>query len=140
MSTDLLPARLACEALLREKAAADAEFRARLVSNPAEAVGEAFGQGPKDDLTFRVIEEGPGEVVLVLPPLPGELSDVQLASASGGYTVTINNSGGSSSGFYMFQKSPQTGGNLAAAWSGNLTTPGTGSSFAWDINYGTSWW
>ncbi|CUB00272.1 hypothetical protein [Pannonibacter indicus] len=138
--TTPLPARLACEALLREKAASDAEFRARLVSNPAEAIGEAFGQAPKGDLTFRVIEEVPGEVVLVLPPLPGELSDAQLAAASGGYTLTINNSGSGSSGFFIFQKGPQTGGPASIAWSTLPGGSGAGTSFTWNINYGTSWW
>ncbi|SUB00854.1 NHLP leader peptide domain [Pannonibacter phragmitetus] len=138
--THTIPARLACEALLREKAAGDAEFRARLVSNPAEAVAESFGQAPKDNLTFRVIEEAPGEVVLVLPPLPGELSDAQLAAASGGYTVNFNNSGGGSSGFFIFQKGPQTGNNTPIAWAVQPAFPGSGSSFVWDINYGTSWW
>ncbi|WP_122519971.1 NHLP leader peptide family RiPP precursor [Pannonibacter phragmitetus] len=138
--TTPLPARLACEALLREKAAGDAEFRARLISNPAEAIGEAFGQAPKDDLTFRVIEEEPGEVVLVLPPLPDELSDAQLAAASGGYTITINNTGSGSSGFFIFQKGPQTGGSASIAWSTLPGGSGAGTSFTWNINYGASWW
>lgn len=137
--TTPLPARLACEAFLREKAAGDAEFRARLVSNPAEAVGETFGQAPKGDLTFRVIEEEPGEVVLVLPPLPGELSDAQLAAASGGYTLTINNSG-SGSNVLVFLKPVRTGSHLSSAWAVLPTSPGSGSSFVWDMNYGTSWW
>lgn len=134
-----LPARLACEALLREKAASDAEFRARLVSNPAEAVSEVFGQAPKDDLTFRIIEEAPGEAVLVLPPLPGELSDRELAAASGGYTLTINNSGAGSS-VLVFLKPVRTGSHLSSAWAVLPTSTGSGSSFVWDMNYGTSWW
>ncbi|MEH0072415.1 hypothetical protein V6L77_22585 [Pannonibacter sp. Pt2-lr] len=140
MSEENIPARLACEAFLREKAAGDAEFRARLVSNPAEAVTEIFGQAPKDDLTFRVIEEVPGEVVLVLPPLPGELSEQELASASGGYSVTINNTGGGSSSFFIFQKGPQTGGSVPIAWSTLPGGSGTGATFTWNINYGASWW
>ncbi|WP_430512099.1 hypothetical protein [Pannonibacter phragmitetus] len=139
MSEENVPARLACEAFLREKAASDAEFRARLVSNPAEAVTEIFGLAPKDDLTFRVIEEAAGEVVLVLPPLPGELSDKELATASGGYTLTINNSGAGNN-FFVFQRPPQTGGHFSTAWAVLPTSPGSGSSFVWDINYGASWW
>jgi hypothetical protein len=134
-----LPARLACEALLREKAASDAEFRAKLVSNPAEAISEVFGQAPKDDLTFRIIEEAPGEAVLVLPPLPGELSDRELATASGGYTLTINNSGAGSS-VLVFLKPVRTGSHLSSAWAVLPTSTDSGSSFVWDMNYGTSWW
>ncbi|WP_430512100.1 hypothetical protein [Pannonibacter phragmitetus] len=85
-----LPARLAAEAVLSEKAATDPSFRKMLTADPAEAISSTFGDAPDAGVSFRVIEEGPEEIVFVLPPLPDELSDKELATASGGLTLNIS--------------------------------------------------
>jgi hypothetical protein len=69
----------------------DPDFRARLLENPQEAIGEELGTAISSSATFRVIEEQPGEVVLVLPARPmesgGALSDEELEQVAGGSTV-----------------------------------------------------
>lgn len=84
----MLETRLACETALRGKAALDSAFRAELIRDPAAALGAALPEG----LTFRVIEEAPGEVLLVLPAADGQLSDRQLDAASGGAGTTASSS------------------------------------------------
>ncbi len=84
-------ARLLLEVQLRERAAADAAFRARLLSDPHAAVTELLGFDPAPGVTFRVVEEGAGEAVLVLPRALAmdELPDALLDLASGGGRVNI---------------------------------------------------
>ncbi|WP_430512101.1 NHLP leader peptide family RiPP precursor [Pannonibacter phragmitetus] len=81
MTSKTLETRVACEAALRSKAATDANFRAELIRDPAAALGAAL----PDSMIFRVLEEVPGEVLLVLPAAVDQLSDRQLDAASGGY-------------------------------------------------------
>lgn len=78
--------RMSFEAQLRERAQREPEFRARLLEDPTAAVGEALGIDV-GDLTIRVVEEQPGEVIIVLPPSAAaddDLSDAELASVAGG--------------------------------------------------------
>jgi hypothetical protein len=72
---------------LVERAAADADFRAALLgADPRPAIAAELGIELPADLTVRVVEETPGEVVLVLPVAlaPGELADAELAGIAGG--------------------------------------------------------
>ena len=83
------PADQSLERLVQDKAAADPVFRAALVADPLAAIAEAFRLAPLPGLKLTVIEEQPGEVVLVLPRAGAveadELSEAELARASGGY-------------------------------------------------------
>ena len=82
--------RYTMESQLREQAQRDPEFRARLLENPQATVGDHLGIDV-DDVTIRVIEEQPGEVVIVLPPTPvesTELTDAELSTAAGGWNDT----------------------------------------------------
>ena len=75
------------EARLRERAQREPEFRARLLADPTATVAEAFGVDIPAQLRVRVVEEQPGEVVVVLPPHPTgnlELTDQELESVAGG--------------------------------------------------------
>jgi hypothetical protein len=72
---------------LVERAEADAEFRAQLLgADPSPAIAAELGIELPADLIVRVVEETPGEVVLVLPAAVAsdELSDAQLAGVAGG--------------------------------------------------------
>jgi hypothetical protein len=84
------PAGQSLERLVQDKAAADPVFRAALVADPLAAIAEAFRLAPLPGLKLRVIEEQPGEVVLVLPRTGAmeadELSEAELARASGGFS------------------------------------------------------
>ena len=86
MTDTLRKARSQMEATLIEKAAADGNFRALLTSDPHAAIRAAFGTDPIPSLKLSVIEEAPGEVVLVLPRAiaEDELPDDLLDLASGG--------------------------------------------------------
>jgi nitrile hydratase alpha subunit len=69
-----------------DRAERDDAFRQHLVSDPKAAIAEELGVAIPDDVTIRVVEEPPQEVILLLPARsgPGELDDEQLAAASGG--------------------------------------------------------
>ncbi|MFN4167900.1 MAG: NHLP leader peptide family RiPP precursor [Pannonibacter phragmitetus] len=79
-------ARKEVEAALVQKALEDADFRGRLVRDPQSALKELLGFNPVAGYAIRVIEEQPGEAVLVLPrPLEiDELPDEMLDLAAGG--------------------------------------------------------
>lgn len=85
----LSEARRLAETVFLEKAASDTDFRALLVRDPHAALVEAFGSDPVADMRLRVVEEGAGEVILVLPQAlnQDELPDSLLDLAAGG----INN-------------------------------------------------
>lgn len=75
------------EQLVVEKAQADSEFRARLLADPNAALEEVLGQKNPTQLKVRVIEEQPGEAVIVLPradtdELPDELLDLAAGGTS----------------------------------------------------------
>ncbi|WP_186393943.1 MULTISPECIES: NHLP leader peptide family RiPP precursor [unclassified Pannonibacter] len=84
-------ARKEVEAALVQKALEDADFRGRLVRDPQSVLKELLGFNPIPNYTIRVIEEQPGEVVLVLPrPLEiDELPDELLDLAAGGTTTAL---------------------------------------------------
>ncbi|NBN62253.1 NHLP leader peptide family natural product precursor [Pannonibacter tanglangensis] len=89
------------EDVIRTQAETDAAFRAKLIADPRAAIAELFRAEPKAGLSFSIIEEQPGEVVLVLPAAKDELSLAELDQASGGatYTITVNNRSGQGSHF-----------------------------------------
>ncbi|WP_439529201.1 hypothetical protein [Pannonibacter sp.] len=84
------PAGQSLERVIQDRAAVDPGFRAALVADPLAAIAEAFRLAPAPGLKLRVVEEQPGEVVLVLPRETAEadeLSEAELAQASGGTAV-----------------------------------------------------
>ena len=90
MADDIaLETRLRIEAGIIERAANDPRFRAQLIADPRQGLASHLGVRMPDQLSIRVDEEQPGEVVLVLPALslPDELTDQELeAVAAGGYS------------------------------------------------------
>lgn len=102
--------RIDVEQAIREAAASDAALRARLLAAPTEALTELFGVPPKAELAFRVVEEQPGEVVLVLPAASDELSMAELDQASGGGSYTIRFENRTPPAFWMFQRPANPGG------------------------------
>lgn len=85
-STDSGAARDAEQQII-DRAMRDPDFRNRLLENPREAIQDELGIALAT-ATIRVIEEQPGEVVLVLPAQTAEsassLSDQDLESVAGG--------------------------------------------------------
>lgn len=75
--------RIAFEGAIRQMAATDPAFRAQLSSNPADALKAAFGLDLPSDFNLRVVNEKPGELVLVLPSPVRELNDDELDVVSG---------------------------------------------------------
>jgi hypothetical protein len=73
-----------------DRAMQDPDFRTRLLENPQQAIQEELGTS-LTTATIRVVEEQPGEVVLVLPARTTDsgtaLSDEDLERAAGGTTV-----------------------------------------------------
>lgn len=75
-------ARAHAEKALVERAQTDAAFRDLLKTNPHAALRELLGGDPIPSLKITVLEEQPGEIILVLPTaldqseLPDELLDV----------------------------------------------------------------
>jgi hypothetical protein len=71
-----------------DRAATDPEFRKRLIEDPNAALREQTGVPLPPTVTIRVIEEQPGEVVLVLPARDAasgrQLSDAELEGVAGG--------------------------------------------------------
>lgn len=91
ISSDALhQARKHIEGALVKKAGEDAGFRARLLATPHAAIDELVGMDPIPSTKVTVIEEKPGEVVIVLPAaLSGvELPDDLLDLASGGVSFS----------------------------------------------------
>ena len=67
------------------KAAGDAEFRTRLLSDPKRAIGQELGVTIPASLSVEVHEEDGKTAHLVLPPA-SKLSEGDLARVSGGYS------------------------------------------------------
>jgi hypothetical protein len=67
------------EAMIRASAERDPGFRARLREDPAAAVAEMLGVDMSDGVRIRVVEESPGEVVLVIPAGVADPGDLSLA-------------------------------------------------------------
>jgi hypothetical protein len=73
---------------LIDRANSDPAFRDQLLRDPREAIQEETGMPVPANITIRVAEEQPGEVVLVLPARTltsgGQLSDADLETVAGG--------------------------------------------------------
>ena len=67
------------------KAAEDAGFRARLLSDPKGAIGQELGVTIPASLSIQVHEEDSATTHLVLPP-DSKLNEQDLVKVSGGYT------------------------------------------------------
>ena len=65
------------------KASEDADFRARLLSNPTEAIEQAVGVTVPEGFTIKVHEEDSRTAHLVLPP-NSKLSSAELSAVAGG--------------------------------------------------------
>ena len=68
---------------IADRAAADAEFRARLLDDPKGAIGDELGVTLPDGFKVEVHEEGADVAHIVLPP-SGNLSPDELRAAAGG--------------------------------------------------------
>jgi hypothetical protein len=73
---------------LVERAVSDPAFRQELLANPSEAIQDGLGFQLPPNVRVRVIEEQPGEVIVVLPAQPvasgSALSDADLELVAGG--------------------------------------------------------
>ena len=69
------------------KAAEDADFRARLVSDPKEAIGQELGISMPESLSVEIHEESSGTAHLVLPP-DSKLSEGDLQAVAGGRWIS----------------------------------------------------
>ncbi len=78
------------EAAVIERASSDADYRALLLSDPNAAVADVADTKLPESVTFRVVEQGPDEVVVVIPAasVEGEVSDRELAGVAGGWANT----------------------------------------------------
>ena len=65
------------------KATEDADFRARLLSDPKEAIGQELGVSIPASMSIEVHEDDGATAHLVLPP-DSRLSEVDLQMAAGG--------------------------------------------------------
>ena len=80
-------ARLETENKLIEKAAQDADFKARLLSDPKAIIAEETGGQLPDNLEITVLEESANQYYLVLPleaQESEELSEEALEAVAGG--------------------------------------------------------
>ena len=68
------------------KAAEDAEFRARLLSDPKAAIGQELGVTIPASMSIEVHEEGGTTAHLVLPP-DSKLREGDLEAVAGGFPV-----------------------------------------------------
>ena len=71
------------EKTVLDKANEDADFRARLLSNPKVAIQQAVGVTVPEGFTIEVHEEDSRTAHLVLPPT-GKLSSADLSTVAGG--------------------------------------------------------
>ena len=71
------------------KANEDADFRARLLSNPKDAIQQAVGVTVPEGFTIKVHEEDSRTAHLVLPPT-GKLSSADLSAVAGGNHTYFN--------------------------------------------------
>ena len=75
-----------CINLCKQKAAADAEFRGKLLSDPAAAIRELSGREIPAGFRIKVLENDPAyDATFVLPPaVSGGVSDKELDGVTGG--------------------------------------------------------
>ncbi len=74
-------------AKIADKAAGDAEFRARLLGDPKGALEEELGVAIPASLSIEVHEESAGTAHLVLPP-DSKLSEGDLQAVAGGRWIS----------------------------------------------------
>ena len=72
------------EKIVIDKASADADFRARLLRNPKDAIQQAVGVTIPEGFTIKVHEADSTTAHLVLPPT-GKLSAADLSTVAGGF-------------------------------------------------------
>jgi hypothetical protein len=80
------------ERQLIERAGADPAFRRRLLADPKGTIADLLGVELPPGMTISVLEEQPGQHILVLPPAQPEpddlpLDDLELALVGGGRTL-----------------------------------------------------
>ncbi len=68
----------------------DADFRKRLIENPAAVINQEMGSAVPESVTVKVLEEDANTIYLVLPRLVShstnfELTDTELQAVAGGY-------------------------------------------------------
>ncbi len=73
-------------AKIADKAAGDAEFRARLLGDPKGALERELGVAIPASLSIEVHEESAGTAHLVLPP-DSKLSEGDLRSVTAGFSI-----------------------------------------------------
>jgi hypothetical protein len=76
--------RAEAEQRIRERAAADVDFRAQLRADPRAALAAELGTEIPAEITVHVHEESLSDVHLVLPAATEDLSDADLEAVSGG--------------------------------------------------------
>ena len=72
------------EKIVLDKASEDADFRARLLRNPKDAVQQAVGVTIPEGFTIEVHEADRTTAHLVLPPT-SQLSSAELSAVAGGW-------------------------------------------------------
>ena len=80
------------ETQLIEKASVDPAFRQRLLDNPKAAIADLLNVVLPPGMQITVLEQQPGQHILVLPPLVPTpeaipLADLELALVGGGRTL-----------------------------------------------------
>lgn len=70
-------------ARIADKAGADEEFRARLISDPRGVIEQEFGVTIPDGIEIQVHEDSAEVAHVLLPPSP-KLSETQLSQLAGG--------------------------------------------------------
>src|SRR4051812_16707718 len=71
-----------------QRAEQDPAFRSALLTDPKQALAQAFGVSIPDGITIRVVEDTDDTVYLVLPRPPavsGRISDQELSQIAGGH-------------------------------------------------------
>jgi hypothetical protein len=85
-------ARTGIQQMILDRAESDSQFRDLLMNDPKQAISQEFGATLPPSLNIRVLEEQPGEVVLVLPSQQTQssaaLSDTELEAVAGGSTCS----------------------------------------------------
>lgn len=75
-----------------ERALRDKDYRKRLIANPTKVIGEEVGRGLPAGVNFKVVQETPNTVYLVLPHVPaveaGKISNTDLQNAAVGIAFT----------------------------------------------------
>lgn len=75
-----------------ERALKDSEYRKRLIADPTKVIGEEVGRALPPGVQFKVVQETPDTVYLVLPHMPevreGKVSSADLQNVAIGVAFT----------------------------------------------------